>query len=51
MQQNQLTFYWSTGNHLFGNYLDSGLDRDDTTYIDMLNDGGKVDRRSFNRFR
>ena len=23
--------------------IDSGLDRDDTTYIDMLNDGGKVD--------
>lgn len=38
-----VNLYWSTGNHLFGNYLDSGLDRDDTTYIDMLNDGGKVD--------
>ena len=24
-------------------YLDEGLDRDDTTYIDMLNDGGKLD--------
>ena len=36
--------YWSTGNHLFANYLDGGLDRDDTTYIDMLNDGGKVDK-------
>ncbi|MDD7389214.1 MAG: ABC transporter substrate-binding protein [Lachnospiraceae bacterium] len=35
--------YWSTGNHLFANYLDAGLDRDDTTYIDMLNDGGKLD--------
>ena len=35
--------YWSTGNHLFANYLDGGLERDDTTYIDMLNDGGKVD--------
>lgn len=36
--------YWSTGNHLFANYIDGGLDRDDTTYIDMLNDGGKVDK-------
>lgn len=35
--------YWSTGNHMFANYLDGGLDRDDTTYIDMLNDGGKLD--------
>ncbi|MDY2629371.1 MAG: ABC transporter substrate-binding protein [Lachnospiraceae bacterium] len=35
--------YWSTGNHLFANYLDAGLDRNDTTYIDMLNDGGKLD--------
>ena len=38
-----VNLYWSTGNHLFGNYLDAGLDRDDTTYIDMLKDGGKVD--------
>lgn len=37
------SMYWSTGNHLFANYLDAGLDRDDTTYIDMLNDGGKLD--------
>ena len=36
--------YWSTGNHLFANYIDGGLDRDDTTYIDMLNDGGKGDK-------
>ena len=35
--------YWSTGQHLFANYLDAGLDRDDTTYIDLLNDGGKFD--------
>ena len=37
------SLYWSTGNHLFANYLDAGLDRDDTTYIDMLNDGGQID--------
>lgn len=35
--------YWSTGQHLFANYLDAGLDREDRTYIDMLNDGGKFD--------
>lgn len=35
--------YWSTGNHMFANYIDGGLDRDDTTYIDMLNDGGQLD--------
>lgn len=34
---------WSAGNHVFGTYLDSGLDRADTTYIDLLNDGGKFD--------
>ena len=45
-----VNLYWSTGNHLFGNYLDSGLDRDDTTYIDMLNDGGKVDEERLTDF-
>ncbi len=39
--------YWSTGNHSFGVYLDSGLDRSDTTYIDMMNDGGKIDADRF----
>ena len=34
---------WSTGTHIFAQYLDSGLKADDTTYIDMLNDGGKID--------
>lgn len=42
--------YWSTGNHLFANYLDGGLDRDDTTYIDMLNDGGQVDEERLTEF-
>ena len=42
--------YWSTGNHVFSNYVDGGLDRDDTTYIDMLNDGGKVDEARLNDF-
>ncbi len=42
--------YWSTGNHLFANYIDGGLERDDTTYIDMLNDGGKVDTDRLTKF-
>ncbi len=45
-----VNLYWSTGNHLFANYLDGGLDRDDTTYIDMLNDGGQLDMDRFGKF-
>ena len=45
-----VNLYWSTGNHVFANYLDGGLDRDDTTYIDMLNDGGKLDEARFTKF-
>ena len=32
--------YWSSGNHIFGAYLDSGLSRTDTTYIDKLETEG-----------
>lgn len=39
--------YWSTGNHMFGVYLDSGLARDDTTYSDLLADGGQIDQERF----
>lgn len=39
--------YWSTGSHSFANYLDAGLSRDDTTYSDMLADGGKIDEARF----
>ena len=35
--------WWTAGQHLFGTYLDSGLKRDDTTYLDLINDGGKLD--------
>lgn len=42
--------YWSTGQHLFANYLDAGLARDDTTYIDKLNDGGKLDEKRLTDF-
>lgn len=35
--------YWSTGNHLFGVYLDEGLARDDTTYLDLINSSQKLD--------
>ncbi len=36
--------WWSPGQHIFGTYFDSGLKRDDTTYIDLFSDGGKLDR-------
>ena len=35
--------YWSTGQHLFGTYLDEGLARDDSTYMDLMADGGQLD--------
>ena len=38
---------WSAGNHIFGAYLDSGLARDDTTYIDSLAETNKVDSTRF----
>lgn len=41
---------WSTGTHLFGHYLDAGLKMDDTKYIDMLNDGGKIDKDRMTKF-
>jgi raffinose/stachyose/melibiose transport system substrate-binding protein len=44
------SLYWSTGRHLFANYLDAGLDRDDTTYIDLLNDGGQLDEARLTDF-
>lgn len=42
--------YWSTGSHSFANYLDAGLSRDDTTYSDMLADGGKIDETRFEHY-
>ena len=41
---------WSSGTHVFGQYLDAGLKADDTTYIDLLNDGGKVDEKRMKDF-
>ena len=38
-----VNLWWSTGNHMFGNYLDAGLAPTDTTYIDLLSDGGQLD--------
>ena len=46
---NATELYWSTGQHLFGQYLDAGLDRDDTTYFDMLMEG-KLDHDRFLAF-
>jgi raffinose/stachyose/melibiose transport system substrate-binding protein len=37
------SLWWTAGQHLFGTYLDSGLARNDTTYLDLINDGGKLD--------
>jgi raffinose/stachyose/melibiose transport system substrate-binding protein len=41
---------WSSGTHIFGQYLDAGLEPTDTTYIDQLNDGGKLDKDRFTAF-
>ena len=41
---------WSSGTHVFAQYLDAGLAQDDTTYIDMLNDGGKIDEARMTSF-
>ncbi len=41
---------WSSGTHVFGQYLDAGLKADDTTYIDLLNDGGKIDEARMKHF-
>ncbi len=41
---------WSAGNHIFGTYLDSGLERNNTTYIDMLNNGGQLDEERIKAF-
>ena len=41
---------WSSGNHIFGAYLDSGLARTDTTYIDLLNQGGALDADRFSHY-
>ena len=42
--------YWSTGSHSFANYLDAGLDREDTTYFDMMMNEGKLDHDRFTHF-
>ncbi len=41
---------WSSGTHIFGQYLDAGLKADDTKYIDLLNDGGKIDEARMKKF-
>ena len=46
---NATELYWSTGQHLFGQYLDAGLARDDTTYFDLLMQG-KLDQERFTKF-
>jgi len=41
---------WSSGTHIFGQYLDAGLDPSDTTYIDLLNEDGSLDVERFTAF-
>ena len=41
---------WSSGTHVFGQYLDAGLAQDDTTYLDLLNDGGQIDEERMANF-
>ena len=47
---NAKELYWSTGNHMFSNYLDAGLARDDSTYFDLMMDEGKLDLDRFTPF-
>ena len=44
------SLYWSTGQHLFGQYLDAGLAREDTTYFDLMMDKGELDTERFTAF-
>ena len=41
---------WSAGNHITGAYFDSGLSRSDTTYIDLMSNGGGIDDTRFSNF-
>lgn len=41
--------YWSTGNHMMAAYLSEGIDREDKTYIDMINNG-EIDEERFGEF-
>ena len=47
---NAKELYWSTGNHMFCNYLDAGLARNDSTYFDLMMNEGKLDLDRFTPF-
>lgn len=47
---NNTNLGWSTGTHLFGHYLDAGLPMTDTKYIDLLNNGGQIDKDRMTAF-
>ena len=47
---NAKELYWSTGNHMFSNYLDAGLARDDDTYFNLMMNEGKLDLDRFTPF-
>ncbi|MCI1722697.1 MAG: extracellular solute-binding protein [Lachnospiraceae bacterium] len=42
---------WSTGTHIFGQYLDAGIKSgEDSKYFDMLQDGGQIDETRMTDF-
>ena len=41
---------WSSGNHVFGAYVDSGLSRDDTSVIDYIAENKQVEPGRFQNF-
>lgn len=42
---------WSTGTHIFGQYLDAGIKAgEDSKYFDMLQDGGQIDETRMTDF-
>ncbi|MCR5777353.1 MAG: ABC transporter substrate-binding protein [Lachnospiraceae bacterium] len=41
---------WSAGNHIFGSYLDAGLDKNDTKYSDMTETDTPLDKDRFINF-
>ena len=47
---NAKELYWSTGNHMFCNYLDAGLPRNESPYFDLMMNEGKLDLDRFTPF-
>lgn len=48
---NNANLGWSTGTHLFGQYLDAGIiSGEDSKYFDLLSDGGQIDEQRMTDF-